>query len=164
MRLGIELTAVSELWVPPRSHFEVRITLNGTVLEETAGRDEYRTAARITPGQRICATGRLNIWDDSLAPAYVLRVRPAYLLPVDLRQRDRIGFLLRTSLAIGQGDLQRTIAARIIGAGRRPSSEVPLWRPEVRVDWEGKGRFRVDLCDWPCSARREEVSEREGGS
>ncbi|MGE5485249.1 MAG: hypothetical protein ACM3X4_09545 [Ignavibacteriales bacterium] len=149
MRLGIELVSLCDLLIPPGSHFEARVIVNGAVQENTAGRDEYRTAAAIKAGHRLVATGRLNIWDSGLSPAYVLRVRPAYLVHVAIRPRDRIGFLLRTSIPFSQGEIQGTTAVRIVGESGRSHGELALSRPGVTVDWEGRGRFRVDLGVWP---------------
>ncbi len=154
MRLGIELVSLCELFIPAGSHFEARAVVNGVVQENTAGRDEYRTAATLKPGQRILATGRLNIWDSGLAPAHVLRVRPAYLVPVAIRPRDRIGFLLRTSIPYSQGEIQSSMAVRIVGESGRSHGELALSKPGVTVDWEGRGRFRVDMGGWPVFGAR----------
>ncbi len=154
MRLGIELVTLAELFIFPGSHFEIRAMVNGAVLENTAGRDEYRTAAVIKPRQRLAATGRLNIWDSGLTPAYALRVRPAYLVPVAIHPEDRIGFFLRTSIPFSHGELQAAMAVRIVGESGRSHGELALSRPGVTVDWEGRGRFRVDLGEWPVFAVR----------
>ncbi|NPV70940.1 MAG: hypothetical protein HPY55_09885 [Firmicutes bacterium] len=154
MRLGIELLALAETHVLPHTYFEVRVSVNGAAVEESAGRDEFRSPAYFRPGERLAATGRINIWDEDVAPAIALRVRPAYVVPIRLRPGDRLGLHILTSLPVDQGTLQACLAARVVGGSRKAHDHLPFSHPGVRVDWDRRGRFHVDFGQWPAFPTR----------
>lgn len=120
---------------------------NGYPLDDTIGFDTFTFNGTILPGRRVSATGRACRHDmagmTSGSGLGVLSVKdgePAFCV---LDVSDDLALRVKTNLTLDVGTFTRDFAVRLEFDGT--TLEVPLSRPDVRIDWIGRGEYVISL-------------------
>ncbi len=146
MIIGAELICEKAVPVVEGNRFLMTLVARGDALPGSFGSDEYRLDARVLRGRRLAATGRryvaeleklpLGLGPVEAAPAVPCYV-PDELVPDLVLQLNVVNPLL-----LSPGLVTDHLSLAVVGRSGRAAC-MPLARPDIEVEWIGRGRFRI---------------------
>lgn len=140
MGLGAELLTRFDLVIDSGRFIEMWLKSGDQILEDSAGRDEFRKKAFFAKGSRVAATGRLSIWD--LPSRFRLGgVRPSWPVPVNDEQGSSIFVEIRTNIAMSYLEFVAQFRVALVQARGVTLKQIDLDSPSVRGRWLKMGRF-----------------------
>lgn len=148
MLIGAELVPEKAIAMAAGDHFRTWLTVDGALVEGSEGMDEYQDTACFLAGHRLAATGRRRRFRIDRFPiglgAY--ETEPAHPVPCRLKAGStvRLESEVSNSILLDPGLYLDYLGVRIVGAGVG-DQVFPLRRPDVAIDWPGRGRISVDL-------------------
>lgn len=146
--MGVELYAETSLSVDDTTRFELYLTKNGELVGGSRGADQYDSNGMVIMGKRVAACGREATYgmDDRIAG---LGLGPLEALPSGWFELDGdcrgLKLHIKTNAVLDVGLLVRDFSLRVYDQDMGMSMDVPLWRPDVKIDWVSRGSFVIDL-------------------
>lgn len=146
MEFGIELFASRAIYIADYHEISLAITVNDKLIEESLSKDVFNFYGIILGGKRVAATGRkiLYTYNDLVEIFEAKPAQPFNLLYLD--QGDEIELAIDTNLYLDPGIMAQDLIIHIFLGNR--SLEIPLNRPDVKIDWPRRGFFVVDLSEY----------------
>ncbi len=144
--IGLELVAETAIVLTPCRYLVLEVSFDHRRAPEWDSSDVYQLDGLVLGGRRVGATGRRRIYRPSLLPLGLGVTEAAPATPVPLPEyfmRTRVK--IRTDLFLNPGDLVAGLAARWVDSRGRTLLTAPLRRPDVRIEWPGRGVFVLDL-------------------
>jgi len=146
MQVGIELYTQMAVTINHGYELAMKVDYNGKILEQSASRDFFEFSGTVTGGKRLAAVGRERYYDyrdltgifeaDGALPVGFLLVDP----------EDDIKLMIKTNIWLDPGRMAQDLCLKIFSDAR--SLEILLNRPDVKIDWAGRGKFIVDIGDF----------------
>ncbi|MDQ7794487.1 MAG: hypothetical protein RDU89_08770 [bacterium] len=148
MKLGVELYTETSLSVDDTTRFELHLTRSGEPVAGSRGLDRYLINGMVILGKRVAACGREAAYGHE-STAAGLGLGPLEALPaVSSEIGDNYRGLklhVDTNAVLDVGLFGSEFSLRITDPEQGRSLDIPLGRPDVRIDWESRGAFVVDL-------------------
>jgi hypothetical protein len=146
VELGIELFASRAIYIADYHQISLALTVNGKLIEESLSLDSFNFFGVILGGKRVAATGRkiLYSYKDLVEIFEAKPARPFRLLYLD--PEDEIKLAIDTNLYLDPGLMAQDLIMRLLTENK--SLEIPLNRPDVKMDWPRRGFFVVDLSEY----------------
>jgi len=146
MVVGVEVVCEKSVPVLDGNHFETMMRAGGEPLPQSRGHDEYRLNARILGGRRLAATGRCHVADVKKVPLGLGPVEAAPAVPChvphELASELSLDLSLSNPVLLSPGLVADHLGLAVIGERGRIAC-LPLARPDISVEWLGRGRFRI---------------------
>ena len=120
---------------------------NGYPMDDTIGYDSFAFSGAILPGKRVAATGRAcrhDMTDMTCGSGLgVLAVPDGKRAFCALDASDDFALRVKTNLTLDVGAFTQNFAIRLGFDGT--VLEIPLSRPDVRIEWTGRGEYVISL-------------------
>jgi hypothetical protein len=147
MRCVAELFTETTVFFDDTSFVSMDLERNGYALDDTIGYDSFAFCGAILPGRRVAATGRAcrhEMTDmtcgSGLGGLSVPCGRQAICV---LEGSDDLSLRVKTNLTLDAGRFTKDFAIRLGFDG--VGLEVPLSRPDVKIEWSGRGEYLIPL-------------------
>lgn len=148
VRAGLELVAESAVIITPGLHLIMEVTFDHQGSPAWSGSDTYLLNGTVLGGRRLAASGRHRTYRDTSLPLGLGTVEAAPAVPAplpDYVRRTRVR--IQTNVFLDPGQLLAGLAAQWVDEAGRVILDAPLRRPDVSLDWLGRGLFVLDLSD-----------------
>lgn len=147
MQCIFEWKAQHAIDVTPGDYFSTSLIIDGQVVKEYSGRDEFQMIGMLLPEKRVAGLGREKVYSLADLPAGLSALEADPSQPIQLSEEmlHRLVFQLNTNVFLDQGLLSHYISlgVKINGSYR----EIPLQSPAVAVDWQSRGKYLVQVHD-----------------
>ena len=146
MKLAVELYSEKPLFIKENSFFKLGLRTGGLVLEDTIGIDRYKMASMALTGRRLGGTAREMVYDHSIFPSGLGsgEARPGAYVNVGEGSIKGMAVILETNLILDVGLLRDSMGLRLVNEAGK-TYDVPLARPDVEVNWDGRGRYVIPV-------------------
>ncbi|TYP49212.1 hypothetical protein [Thermosediminibacter litoriperuensis] len=146
MQLNIELYAGRAIHIADYHEISLAVTSNGEIIEDSASLDYFGFFGVILGGKRVAATGR-RIHYSFKDLAGIFEAEPAQPFRIlFLDPEDEILLTVDTNIWLDPGLLVQDLVLQV--SSENKSLEIPLNRPNVKIDWPGRGRFVIDVSEY----------------
>jgi hypothetical protein len=148
VRAGLELVAESAIIVTPGLHVILEVTFDHQGFPEWRGSDTYLLDGAVLAGRRVAASGRHRTYRETSLPLGLGTGDAAPAVPAPLPEyvrRTRVR--IQSNLLLDPGQLVAALAAHWVDQAGRVVLDAPLRRPDVGLDWLGRGLFVLDLSE-----------------
>ncbi|MEW6399164.1 MAG: hypothetical protein AB1503_08380, partial [Bacillota bacterium] len=111
-----------------------------------SGSDVYQLDGAVLGGRRVAASGRHRTYRETCLPLGLgtVEAAPAVQAPLpDYVRRTRVK--LQGSLFLDPGQLVAGLTAHWVNEAGQVILDAPLRRPDVGLDWLGRGLFVLDV-------------------
>lgn len=153
MYMGVELVAETAVFYDDSSFVSMHLVTDGREVPGSAGVDDFLCNGAILPGKRVAATGRRHsfVYDrfsGSLGLG-VVEATPCLMVPVPWPGNgSTLRLRIRNNIVLDPGLLCANFSLKVKAQnGELKEWDIPLSRPDVRVDWPARGEFEVNLGD-----------------
>lgn len=142
-----ELYCENTVFFDDTSYLEMALERNGVPLEDTLGHDRFLFNGAALPGRRVGATGRacrhgMNELTSGIGLGN-LDVPGGHAASVGLDMSDELKLRVKTNLILDPGVFTKVFSLRLeLG---NSWFDIPLSRPDVEVQWVGRGEYLVSL-------------------
>ncbi len=147
MFLQAELVCENAVFFDDTSYVEVFFERNSVPLEDTIGSSLFMFNGVVLPERRVAATGRAcryNMNDltsgTGLGVVETLRSQPAYC---GLDLTDDLKLRVKTNLTLDVGLFTKVFSVKL--KLDQWDFDIPLSRPDVKIEWKGRGEYLVSL-------------------
>lgn len=137
-----EWSAQKEIAVTPSNYFESIALAEDAMYPNTAGRDEFLLAGVIMPGKRLAGSGRSKCYHFA-DMSEALEAAPSIWVTLKSELAD-LSFKINTDILLDPGLLAASVSLDITTASGI-STQIPLNRSDVRIDWQSRGTFVVTV-------------------
>lgn len=147
MQVEIELYVQRALFIMDNHFVSLKIISNGKVLEESCSQDVFGFFGTIIEGKRFAALGRNRSYDYNHLMGRIFEADPA--APVNflfIDPEDDIKLVLETNIWLDPGVMVQDISLKINSDKKK--LDIPLNRPDVKIDWSSRGTFSIDIGDF----------------
>lgn len=148
VRAGLELVAESAVIVTPGLHLILEVTFDHQGFPEWSGSDAYLLDGAVLAGRRVAASGRHRTYRETSLPLGLgtVEAAPAVAAPLPGYVR-RTRVRVRSNMFLDPGQLVAGLAAHWVDQAGQVVLDAPLRRPDVRLEWLGRGLFVLDLSE-----------------
>lgn len=152
MKLAVELYSEKPLFIKENSFFKLGLGTGGLVLEDTIGVDRYNLAREALLGRRIGGSAREVVYDYSMLPSGMGggEARPGAYVDVGEEDLKNMAVVLETNLILDPARVRDGLGLRLVNEAGK-SYDIPLARPDVEVNWEGRGRYVIPVGEFVTS-------------
>lgn len=142
-RAGLELVAESAVIITPGLHIELEVAFDHQDYPEWRGSDTYLLNGTVLAGRRVGGSGRHRTYRETSLPLGLgtVEAAPALAAPFPEYVR-RVRVRVQSNMFLDPGQLVAGLAVQWVDGASRVILDAPLRRPDVRVDWPGRGGFR----------------------
>lgn len=146
MQVGIELYTQTAVSINPGYEVSMKVLFNGRILEESVSNDTYKFSGTVTGDKRLAAAGRERSYDyRDLAGIFEADAAvPLDILFID--GEDDIKLWIETNIWLDPGELIQCLYLKLFSESA--TLEIPLIRPDVKIEWPRRGCFVVDIADF----------------
>lgn len=143
MQVGIELFTQRAVCINHGYELSMKAVYNGEILEESKSRDTFEFSGTILGGKRLAALGRERCYTYRDLTG-IFEAEPACNLNILLIDPDDdIRLIIENNIWLDPGSMVQDLSLKIFSGNR--VREIPLNRPDVKIDWPGRGKFIVDI-------------------
>ncbi|MFZ5632538.1 MAG: hypothetical protein ACOY40_06780 [Bacillota bacterium] len=145
MKMAVEIYTEKPLSIKGDTYFKTALLAGGAVLAGSGGCDRYDFPYIATSEKRVAGLGREFTYTLAAFPAGMgpIEARPGRYLEFTGAVED-IDLSLETNLILDPGALADSLGVRFVNE-RGKGYDVPLCRPDVRIRWDGRGKYTVSL-------------------
>lgn len=147
MWITAELINEQGVFFDDTSYVEMIFARNGLALEETFGQDRFNFNGMVLPGKRLSGTGRSRRYSmDNLTGGIglgLLEAPPACPVFFGLDMQDDLRLRVKTNLVLDAGVFAKLFTIGISVDGVK--LEIPLARPDVEIEWVGRGEYSIAM-------------------
>ncbi|HHW25778.1 MAG TPA: hypothetical protein GXX23_00350 [Firmicutes bacterium] len=147
MLLSAEAFCENAVFFDDTSFIALHLERNGIPLEDTIGSDSFLFNGAILPERRVGATGRTCRHQmDNLSAALGLgsvSVPGPRDAVVGLDLSDDLRLRVKTNLTLDVGVFTKVFSVKLRVDGK--TFDIPLSRPDVQIEWVGRGEYLVSL-------------------
>jgi len=147
MQVGIELFVQRAVYIVDNNFVRLKVLNNGKVIEESCSEDDFDFFGTIIPGKRLASVGRKTKYDPNYLMGRIFEANPS--LPINflfIDPEDDIKLIIETNIWLDPGIMVQDVMLKI--NSEKKSLEIPLNRPDVKLDWSSRGTFAVDIGDF----------------
>lgn len=144
MQVGIELYAQRAVYIMDNHFMRLRVTNNGKLIEDSCSEDVFRFFGSIIPGRRLAGVGRKSIYEPSFLLGRIFEADPSspiYFLFID--PKDDIKLIIENNIWLDPGVMLQEVMLKVFSD--KKTLEIPLSRPDIKIDWSGRGNFAIDI-------------------
>ena len=146
MQVGIELYMQKALSIMDTHVINLKVSSNGKNLEESYSKDVFEFMGMILGGKRLAAVGREKHYDYNDLSGRIFeseKATPVNFLFID--PEDDIELIIETNIWLDPGIMVQDVWLKIYSD--KKTLDIPLNRPDVKINWQGRGVFAVDIGD-----------------
>ncbi|HHY41343.1 MAG TPA: hypothetical protein GX514_00595 [Thermoanaerobacterales bacterium] len=147
MKVGIELYVQRAVYIMDNNFLRLKVLNNSKLIEESCSEDIFEIFGTILPGKRLAAVGRKSKYDSNYLMGRIFEAHPSS--PINflfIDPEDDIKLVMETNIWLDPGILVQDVMLRFNSDKR--SLEIPLNRPDVKIDWRSRGTFAIDIGDF----------------
>ncbi|MEW6546162.1 MAG: hypothetical protein AB1446_04490 [Bacillota bacterium] len=145
-RAGLELVAESAVIIIPGVFLIMDVAFDHQVPLAWSGSDVYELNGTVLGGRRVAASGRHRTYRETSLPLGLGTVEAAPAVPAprpEYVRRTRVK--LHSNLFLDPGQLLAGLTAHWVDEAGQVILDIPLRRPDVSLDWLGRGLFVLDV-------------------
>ena len=163
MQLSAEAICEMAVFFDDTSFMALNLERNGIPLEDTIGSDYFLFNGAILAERRVGATGRtcrhqMNNLSAALGLGSVSAQGPREAV-AGLEIGDDLRLRVKTNLTLDAGVFTKVFAIKLHIDGK--TFDIPLSRPDVRIEWVGRGEYLVSLEPFLLQALTKTMAGRE---
>lgn len=147
MQVGIEVYAQRAVYIMDNNFVRLKVINNGYVMEKSYSEDVFRFFGTIIPGRRLAGAGRKSEYEPSYLLGRIFEASPS--LPISflfIDPEDDIKLVIETNIWLDPGVMLQDAMLKIYS--EKKSLEIPLNRPDIKIDWPSRGTFAIDIGDF----------------
>lgn len=147
MQVGIELYVQRAVYIIDNNYVRLKVLNNGKLMEESCSEDVFKFFGTIIPGKRLAGVGRNSKYEPSYLLGSIFEANPSshiYFLFID--PEDDIKLVIETNIWLDPGIMLQDVMLKI--ASDKKNLEIPLNRPDIKMDWQSRGTFAIDIGDF----------------
>ncbi|AYO31181.1 MAG: hypothetical protein PWR06_878 [Thermoanaerobacteraceae bacterium] len=146
MLVEIELFTQMAVSINYGDELSMKVNYNGKILEEGISRDSFEFSGTVLGGKRLAAIGRERryTYGDLTGIFEADPGKGVNLLFID--PEDDIKLIIETNIWLDPGRMVQDLSLKVFSENRM--RDIPLNRPDVKIDWPGRGKFIVDIGDF----------------
>lgn len=147
MYVAAELFCENTVFFDETCYVEMRFERNGIPIEDTGGCDRFLFNGAVLPGRRIGATGRacrhtLNELTSGVGTG-AFATPGSRAASVEIEASEELRLRVRTNLVLDPGIFAKVFSIRLeLGDSW---FDIPLSRPDVEIEWVGRGEYLIPL-------------------
>lgn len=145
MKYYFEWSAQKDIDVRPGNYFESMVMTKENIYMAAAGHDEFQLAGMVMPGKRFAGFGRSRFYQlrEGHADAEAIEAAPSAWVDIgdDITE---MAFKINTDIILDPGLLASCLSLGIAKEGGLVTN-IPLNRPDIRIDWQSRGTFIVTV-------------------
>lgn len=148
MKLGFQWITARSIPVRVEDFFSCEVLLNGAIADAATGLDQYGLDTIILPDKRLAGSGRKCIYTDRelICGLGNLQARPFSYCELAAAW-NLLELRLQTNRLLDYRELPLLLELEIwwIDSDREHSRRFHLQNPLLRIDWEERGSYRLDI-------------------
>lgn len=147
MQVGIELFMQRALYIMDHNFIRLKVLNNYKLMEESCSEDVFKFFGTILPGKRLAAIGRNSEYEASYLMGRIFEAEPS--VPINflfIDPEDDIKLVIETNIWLDPGIMLQDLMLKIYSD--KKNLEIPLSRPDIKIDWPSRGTFAIDIGDF----------------
>jgi len=147
MQVGIELYVQRAIYIMDNHFIRLKVTNNNKLIGESCSEDIFEFFGTIIPGKRLAAMGRKSKYEPSFLYGRIFEANPS--LPINflfVDPEDDIKLIIETNIWLDPGVMLQEVMLKVFS--EKKALEIPLNRPDIKIDWSGRGTFTIDIGDF----------------
>ncbi|NLZ54202.1 MAG: hypothetical protein GX892_13860 [Thermoanaerobacteraceae bacterium] len=147
MQVGIEVYAQRAVYIMDNNFVRLKVINNGKLMEESCSEDVFKFFGTIIPGKRLAGVGRNSKYEPSYLLGSIFEANPSsHINFLFIDPEDDIKLVIETNIWLDPGIMLQDVMLKI--ASDKKNLEIPLNRPDIKMDWQSRGTFAIDIGDF----------------